>query len=40
MSLTAPGRYDTADAIADETSGLAGDNLPLTFTSDVVAAMR
>ena len=40
MTLTAPGRYDTADAIADETSGLAGDNLPLTFTSDVIAAMR
>ncbi|GAA8846755.1 pitrilysin family protein [Helicobacter pylori] len=40
MSLTAPGRYDTADAIADETSGLAGDNLPLTFTSDMIAAMR
>nr|WP_257910000.1 insulinase family protein [Janibacter limosus] len=40
MTLTAPGRYDTADAIADETSGLAGDNLPLTFTSDVITAMR
>ncbi|CAM4092132.1 M16 family metallopeptidase [Janibacter anophelis] len=40
MTLTAPGRYDTADAIADETSGLAGDHLPLTFTSDVIAAMR
>lgn len=40
MTLTAPGRYDTADAIADETVGLAGDELPLTFTSDVIAAMR
>lgn len=40
LTLTAPGRYDTADAIADETSGLAGDNLPLTFTSDTIAAMR
>lgn len=40
MTLTAPGRYDTADAIADETSGLAGDNLPLSFTSDMIAAMR
>lgn len=40
LTLTAPGRYDTADAIADETSGLAGDNLPLSFTSDVIAAMR
>lgn len=40
LTLTAPGRYDTADAIADETSGLAGDNLPLTFTSDVIASMR
>ncbi|MGO1167987.1 MAG: M16 family metallopeptidase [Janibacter sp.] len=40
MTLTAPGRYDTADAIADETAGLAGDALPLTFTSDVIAAMR
>lgn len=40
MSLTAPGRYDTADAIADETAGLAGDELPLTFTSDTIAAMR
>lgn len=40
MTLTAPGRYDTADAIADETAGLAGDELPLTFTSDTIAAMR
>lgn len=40
MSLTAPGRYDTADAIADETAGLVGDSLPLTFTSDTIAAMR
>ncbi|MEN3123628.1 pitrilysin family protein [Janibacter sp. LM] len=40
LTLTAPGRYDTADAIADETVGLAGDELPLTFTSDVIAAMR
>lgn len=40
MTLTAPGRYDTADAIADETAGLAGDALPLTFTSDTIAAMR
>ncbi len=40
MSLTAPGRYDTADAIADETAGLAGDELPLTFTSDTIMAMR
>ena len=40
MSLTAPGRYDTADAIADETAGLAGDELPLSFTSDTIAGMR
>ncbi|WP_338750898.1 M16 family metallopeptidase [Janibacter alittae] len=40
MTLTAPGRYDTADAIADETAGLAGDELPLSFTSDTIAAMR
>lgn len=40
MTLTAPGRYDTADVIADETAGLAGDELPLTFTSDTIAAMR
>ena len=40
MTLTAPGRYDTADALADELSHLAADELPLTFTSDTVAAMR
>ena len=39
-TLTAPGRYDTADAIADETVSLAGDELPLTFTGDTLAAMR
>lgn len=40
MTLTAPGRYDTADALADELAHLASDGLPLTFTSDTVAAMR
>ncbi|WP_370893579.1 M16 family metallopeptidase [Janibacter sp. GXQ6167] len=39
-TLTAPGRYETADAIADEAIALAADGLPLTFTSDNVAAMR
>lgn len=39
-TLTAPGRYETADAIADEAIALATDGLPLTFTSDLVAAMR
>lgn len=40
MTLTAPGRYATADALADELAHLAADGLPLTFTSDTVAAMR
>ena len=40
VTLTAPGRYDTADALADELTHLAADGLPLTFTSDTVAAMR
>lgn len=40
MTLTAPGRYDTADAIADELASLAADDLPLDFTSETIAAMR
>jgi zinc protease len=31
---TAPGRFATADAVADEAAGLALDGLPLTFTTD------
>src|SRR5699024_2753509 len=40
MTLTAPGRYDTADAIADETVSLAADGLPLSFTGDTLSEMR
>ncbi|GAA3610998.1 pitrilysin family protein [Marihabitans asiaticum] len=40
VTLTAPGRYDTADQLADELARLAADGLPLTFSSDTVAAMR
>lgn len=40
VTLTAPGRYDTADQLADELARLAADDLPLSFTSDTVAAMR
>lgn len=40
VTLTAPGRYDTADAIADELAHLAADGLPLDFTTATVAATR
>lgn len=40
MTLTAPGRFDTADAVADELAMLAADDLPLDFTSETIAAMR
>lgn len=36
---TAPGRFATADAIADEAAALALDGLPLTFTTDTLDAM-
>ena len=31
--MTAPGRYATADAVADETAALALEGLPLDFTT-------
>ena len=43
MAKTAPGRYATADAVADETAALALERLPLDFTTRnlrAVAALR
>ncbi|MFW5472170.1 M16 family metallopeptidase [Knoellia sp. CPCC 206450] len=37
---TAPGRYATADAVADEASALALEGLPLDFQTTTLAAMR
>lgn len=37
---TAPGRYATADAVADEASALAVEGLPLDFQTTTLAAMR
>ena len=37
---TAPGRYATADAVADEASALAIEGLPLDFQTTTLAAMR
>lgn len=37
---TAPGRYATADAVADEASALAIEGLPLDFQTRTLAAMR
>ncbi|CAN7355457.1 M16 family metallopeptidase [Knoellia sp. LjRoot47] len=37
---TAPGRYATADAVADEASALAIEGLPLDFQTQTLAAMR
>ncbi|QKE86003.1 insulinase family protein [Arthrobacter sp. NEB 688] len=40
VSKTAPGRYATADAVADETAALALEGLPLDFTTRNLAALR
>jgi hypothetical protein len=43
VGKTAPGRYATADAVADETAALALERLPLDFTTRnlrAVAALR
>ncbi len=40
VSKTAPGRFATADAIADEAAGLALDGLPLGFTTENLARTR
>ena len=40
MSKTAPGRFATADAVADEASMLALDGLTTQFTTDSLTAMR
>ena len=37
---TAPGRYATADAVADEASALAMEGLPLDFQTTTLASMR
>ncbi|HMM95435.1 pitrilysin family protein [Phycicoccus sp.] len=39
VSKTAPGRYATADAVADETAALALEGLPLDFTTRNLAAV-
>lgn len=36
---TAPGRFATADAVAEEAAGLVLDGLPMTFTTDNLEAM-
>lgn len=40
VAKTAPGRYATADAVADETAALALEGLPLTFTTENLDAVR
>lgn len=40
LAKTAPGRYDTAGAIADEAAGLALEGLSSTFTSDNLRRIR
>ncbi len=40
IAKTAPGRYATADAVADETAAIALEGLPLDFTTTNLAAVR
>ncbi|PKW26095.1 M16 family metallopeptidase [Phycicoccus duodecadis] len=40
VAKTAPGRYATADAVADETAALALEGLPLDFTTRTLDAVR
>ena len=40
VAKTAPGRYATADAVADETAALALEGLPLSFTTTNLDAVR
>lgn len=40
VSLTAPARFATADAVADEAAGLTIESLPLDFTTRTLAAVR
>ncbi len=40
IAKTAPGRYATADAVADETAALALEGLPLDFTTTNLAEVR
>lgn len=40
ITRTAPGRFTTADAVADETAGLVLDDLPLDFTTTNLVATR
>ncbi len=39
VAKTAPGRYATADAVADETAALALERLPLDFTTRTLRAL-
>ena len=40
LAMTAPGRYATADTIAEEAAGLAYDELTTQFTTRINAEMR
>lgn len=40
IAMTAPGRYATADAVADESAALAMEGLPRDFTTTNLAAVR